>query len=164
MSRLLATSFALLWAASGLIFAQVTADPPRRPEGGRRQQPPEQRDTRNLDNLKAALKLDPDHAAKFDSILDDSRRARASLDEEMRAGRARLLQAVREGKSDVDLEKLNQAQGSTYAKISANEVWAMSRIYALLNDDQKKIAEAAFNRVESVTAQRPPGFPVQRQQ
>ncbi len=126
---------------------------PRRDTG--RRQPSEQRDARAVDHLKTSLNLDSEQSDKIDAILGDARRAAASLNEELRLQRARLFTAVREGKSEAEVQSLTEAQGRIYARIAANEAWAASRIFGLLTADQRKQAEGVFAQMDSLASPRP---------
>jgi hypothetical protein len=115
--------------------------------GGEASMSPEERQKRMLDGMAKQLELNSGQKKKFQSIMAGAREAASPIQEELRLGRENLIQAVREGKSEEEVGRLSDLQGTTYAKLAAVESQAMAKIFAMLDDSQKPRAAAIFGRM-----------------
>lgn len=90
-----------------------------------------------VDFLAGYLSLTDTQKTAAKAIFDAAGTAAQGVSGQMTSARDGLRQAIKDGKTDVELETLSATIGTLQGQITAIEAKAQSKFYALLTADQK---------------------------
>ncbi|MGI8988003.1 MAG: Spy/CpxP family protein refolding chaperone [Bryobacteraceae bacterium] len=117
---------------AGLAAQTTPATPPTGSQTGRMHR------GLGMNGLAQKLNLTPDQQAQAKAIFQNSRTASAALAPQLKQAHDALLNAVKSGASDAQIDALANAQAPLTAQMEALHAKAFAKLYAILTDDQKK--------------------------
>ena len=118
----------------------------------------EDREKKQFEEFAKDLGLSSSQKKKVKTILEDARVSAESVQDEIRIAREEVVRAVKDGKSEADVDKLTDTQGKVYGRLAAVEATAFRRIFAVLDETQKSRAEDVLARSIGRFLVREPGL------
>lgn len=137
---------AALSIASIASLGAQTPPGPRERGPGMRMDPAEREDMR-LNMMASNLGLSEDQKRQFRETFDEGRRTAAPLQQQITSGRQELIQAMRTGRPQADIERLTASQGSLLAQMTAVEARTIAKLYGILTPEQQPRADRLFMRM-----------------
>lgn len=137
--------------ASGMLLAQAPEPPaPPQPPAPSRQW----RRGQFLERLADKLNLTGDQRQQASSILEATHESAQPVAQQLRQQRLALLEAVKSGKSDAEIDQLSAAAGSLTGQLTAIRIKGFARIYALLTPDQRTKAQELGEQIRGMLMNR----------
>lgn len=97
--------------------------------------------------LSALLNLSDSQQQQLGAVFDAAVKTAAPIATQMEAGKEALFEAVKSGKSDDQIKNLAEQEGSFTSRMLALQAQTFSKMWTLLNRDQKSEVDASrFSR------------------
>lgn len=128
--------------AAGALFAQQAQQPPK-PRGEHMQQ-----------FLAEQLNLTEAQKTQAQTIFDQAKTQAKPVADQLRQGRDQMIQAIKAGKSDAELQQIADQQGQLMAQVSGIRAKAFAKFYTLLTPDQKTKADSLYEQFRGMMGRR----------
>jgi len=112
--------------------------------GGGRSGPVQMDERTALVLISALLSLSDSQRQQLTTIFDAAAQTAAPIATQMEAGKGALFEAVKSGKSDDQIKTLAEQQGSLTSRMLALQAQTFSKMWALLESDQKSKVDASI--------------------
>ena len=96
--------------------------------------------TTKMDAISKQLKLSKDQKKQLQSIFDEAHKGAAPLRKQILEGRAKIADAILEGKSQPEIDDLVSREGALMGQMAAVEMRAFADLYKALKPDQQQKA------------------------
>jgi Spy/CpxP family protein refolding chaperone len=96
--------------------------------------------TTKMDAISKQLKLTRDQKKQIQSIFDEAHKGAAPLRKQILDGRAKIADAILEGKSQPEIDELVSSEGAFLGQMAATEMRAFADLYKTLKPDQQQKA------------------------
>jgi len=113
-------------------------------QGGGRGGPVQMDERTALLLLSALLSLSDPQRQQLTTVFDAAVQTAASIATQLEAGKGALFEAVKSGKGDDQIKNLADQEGSLTSRMLALQAQTFSKLWALLNNDQKSKVDASM--------------------
>jgi Spy/CpxP family protein refolding chaperone len=96
--------------------------------------------TTKMDAISKQLKLTRDQKKQIQSIFDEAHKGAAPLRKQILEGRAKIADAILEGKSQPEIDEIVSSEGALMGQMAATEMRAFADLYKTLKPDQQQKA------------------------
>lgn len=94
--------------------------------------------------LSALLNLSDSQQQQLGTVFDAAVKTAAPIATQMEVGKEALFEAVKSGKSDDQIKNMAEQEGSLTSRMLALQAQTFSKMWALLNSDQKSKVDASM--------------------
>jgi Heavy-metal resistance len=94
--------------------------------------------TNRFDNIANTLKLNKDQKKTVRTIFEDGAKEAAPVRDQMSKSRIAVGEAITANKSEDELKQIAKTSSDLAAQLSQLEIKAFAKVFAALDDDQKK--------------------------
>ena len=112
--------------------------------GGGRGGPVEMDERTALLLLSTLLSLSDSQRQQLTTVFDAAAQTAAPIATQLEAGKGALFEAVKSGKSDDQIKNLAEQEGSLTSQMLALQAQTFSKMWALLDSDQKSKVDASL--------------------
>ena len=109
---------------------------------------------RHIEMLATQLGLTDSQKEQAKTIFADARKAAEPIGAQMKTAHESLQAAVKENKSDAELDRLAAAQGALTGQLAAAYAKAFAKFYAILTPEQREKADTLHNNMRGMFQRR----------
>ena len=142
-----------------LLAAPLRAHPPRATDNATATAEQDRRLEMMADRLAGDLKLSRDQRQELKVLLENTAAAAKPIQDELRANRRQIKEAVKAGKSAAELAPLHESMGKAHARLSSVQTVAFSEALRWLKPDQRTEADVLFDVLGMVVSTAGRGLP-----